>query len=48
MPRGDLVTDGLAEITRLRHPILLAESKIHHIPEFTFFSLQHFLHSLLA
>jgi len=29
-----LITDGLAEITRRRHSILLAESKIHHVLEF--------------
>ena len=34
IPRDDLVTDGLAEISRRRHSILLAESKILHVPEF--------------
>jgi branched-chain amino acid transport system ATP-binding protein len=28
------VSDGLAEITRRGHSILLAESNIHHVPEF--------------
>ncbi|MCI0545769.1 MAG: ABC transporter ATP-binding protein [Candidatus Rokubacteria bacterium] len=28
------VADGIAEITRLGHSILIAESNIHHVPEF--------------
>jgi branched-chain amino acid transport system ATP-binding protein len=29
------ITDGVAEITRLGHSILIAESNIHHVPETT-------------
>ena len=29
------VSDGIAEITRLGHGILIAESNIHHVPEYT-------------
>jgi branched-chain amino acid transport system ATP-binding protein len=29
------VTEGLAQITRLGRAILLADSNIHHVPEFT-------------
>jgi branched-chain amino acid transport system ATP-binding protein len=28
------VTDGIASITRLGHGILIAESNIHHVPDF--------------
>ncbi|PYO50858.1 MAG: ABC transporter ATP-binding protein [Candidatus Rokuibacteriota bacterium] len=29
------VSDGIAQITRLGHAVLLAESNIHHVPEYT-------------
>ena len=29
------VSDGIAEITKLGHSILIAESNIHHVPEYT-------------